>query len=52
MKKLIAAAALAPLLAFAGGTVTNKFLTVDQHGRLNTAGVATVESVVSNAVKV
>lgn len=48
---MISALFAALLAVTATGNVTNKLLTVDQRGRLNTSGVATVENVVSNAVK-
>lgn len=46
--------ALAPILCLAGaaGNVTNRYMTVDQKGGLNASGVATVEDVATNAVKV
>jgi len=53
MKKLLSVLLLFPLALVADSvTVSNKFLTVNQNGNLNASGVATVEDVATNAVKV
>lgn len=49
---LLALAALAPVTATAAPNVTNTVLMVDQHGNLNVPGIASVETVASNAAKV
>lgn len=50
---LLALAALAASALYAdSGAVSNTFVTVDQNGRMNVRGVATVEDVATNAVKV
>ena len=52
MKRLLTLLALAALPALADTAVTNTVLMVDQHGDLNVEGVASVEDVATNAVKV
>ncbi len=49
---LLTLAALAPVTATAAPNVTNTVLMVDQHDNLNVPGVASVETVASNAAKV
>lgn len=49
---LILAATAAQALWADSATVSNTFVTVDQNGRMNVRGVATVEDVATNAVKV
>lgn len=52
MKRLMILAAFAPLAAFAAANVTNTVMMVDQRGHLNVEGVASVEDVATNAVKI
>lgn len=52
MKRLMILAAIAPLAAFAAANVTNTVMMVDQRGHLNVEGVASVEDVATNAVKI